>query len=244
MRRFVIAALVLAVTFIAGIVTGVYSSADPVYDALKSSRLSVWEIGSTGTQTSIRRADNSVTSVDLVDSDQLRQVVNGLHFLKSITLSTPSVDDNDLKAIAFDIETEDGPLLEGHIDLRSASVTDVGMSHLAFQIALTELSVADTQVTDAGLSKLHRLKDLRILNITKCDVTETGISTIIQNHPRLSRLYARELQITPAVIEALKSAQQLDWLDISDPLAPIDQDLIDQLKAAIPNCHIVADTGK
>ncbi len=51
-------------------------------------------------------------------------------------------------------------------------------------------------------------------------------------------------KVSTTAIEALKSAQQLDWLDISDPLAPIDQDLIDQLKAAIPNCHIVADTGK
>lgn len=244
MRRMILSLVVVATTFIAGVYTGVYNCADPVYDALKGTGLTVLEIGATGTQTSVRLADNTITNVDQVNGNELKRVLNGLNFLKSVTLTTPDVDDDDLEAFSFDLDAAKGPLLEGGIELRSSSVTDKGMTHLANQIALQELSVADTQVTDVGIAKLHRLGHLRVLNVSGCALTDSGFSAIVKQHPKLSRLYVRGIDITPAVIDVLKTAEQLEWLDISSPITPIDQTVISSLRKSLPGCHIVCDEEK
>jgi Leucine-rich repeat (LRR) protein len=166
-------------------------------------------------------AGNEVTGVTFtrrttldVDMRNLKVFTN----LKSLSLSWTLVGDIGLDHIS-NIATLENLVLEG-CDL----VTDEGMAHIAKLENLRSLTIMDTSVTDAGMEELRALKKLRTLDLTGLPITDKGAVHLLE---------LKELRL---LFFCRRGDGLLRPSQVSEPMVEI-------LKAALPNCSIMHETG-
>ena len=101
------------------------------------------------------------------------------------------------------------PLLERRIvplePYDATQVTDVGLEHLKWLIALKELYLGDTQVTDAGLLHLRGLRNLEYLNLRGTQITDAGLERL-KGLTNLKELCLTHTQVTEEGVNKLRQA--------------------------------------
>ena len=120
-----------------------------------------------------------------------------------------------------------------NIWINSNPITDEGLSYFAGMKKLKELYASDTEITDAGLVNLKGMKDFHHLLID--GIGDEGIRHLSEL-PALETLQIQDAQITKASIPDFKRMNSLSKVLLSGDR--VNDDLLDALRAALPNCKI------
>jgi len=91
------------------------------------------------------------------------------------------VSDQEVENLASDLQAF--PRLEA-LELKSAKITDAGLSHLRNLPQLRRLAL-EADITDAGLAHLKALPQLEVLSFKGTKVTDAGVQELLQALPRL-----------------------------------------------------------
>ncbi len=159
-------------------------------------------------------------------TDNGLQKLRGLRRLKHIKLGYNGITDAGLKHI------ENLTSLE-NIWLDFNPITDEGLSYLAGMKNLKQLYIPRTKVTDAGLVHLKGMKDFDHLLVN--GIGDEGIRHLSEL-PAMETLQIHDAEITKASIPDFKPMSSLSKLLISGDR--VNDDLLDALRAALPNCKI------
>jgi Leucine-rich repeat (LRR) protein len=122
-------------------------------------------------------------------------------------------------------------------NMPDSKLTDNGLAVIGGMTQLENLVIpSHPNITDAGVAKLSNLKNLRVLNLTRTKITDASMPFIAQNQS-LEKLFISFTGITDAAVPYLKQLRGLQRLDIQGK--GISQKGFAELKAALPNTHIV-----
>lgn len=159
-------------------------------------------------------------------TDKGLRKLQGFDRLKHIELGGNGVTDEGLKHL------ENLTSLE-NIWLDSNPITDKGLSYLAGMKNLKELYAADTEITDAGLVNLKGMKEFHHLLIS--GIGDEGIRHLSELQA-LEMLQIQDAQVTKASIPDFKKMMSAKQVLLSGD--KINDDLLDALRTALPNCKI------
>lgn len=120
-----------------------------------------------------------------------------------------------------------------NIWINSNPITDKGLSYFAGMKKLKELYASDTKITDAGLVNLRGMNDFRHLLIS--GIGDEGIRHLSEL-PVLEMLQIQDAQVTKASIPYFKKMGLIKEVLLSGD--KVNDDLLDVLRAALPNCKI------
>jgi Leucine-rich repeat (LRR) protein len=123
------------------------------------------------------------------------------------------------------------------LNMPDSKLTDNGLTVIGGMTQLENLVIPSHQnITDAGVAKLSNLTNLNVLNLTRTNITDASMPVIAQNQG-LEKLFLSFTNITDAAVPHLKQLTGLQRLDIQG--RGITQEGFAELKAALPNTHIV-----
>jgi Leucine-rich repeat (LRR) protein len=123
------------------------------------------------------------------------------------------------------------------LNMPDSKLTDNGLSVIGGMTQLENLVIpSHPNITDAGVAKLANLRNLSVLNLTRTKITDASMPIIAQNNA-LEKLFLSFTNITDAAIPHLKQLTGLQRLDIQG--RGVTQEGFAELKAALPNTHIV-----
>lgn len=122
-------------------------------------------------------------------------------------------------------------------NMPDSKLTDKGLAVIGGMSQLENLVIpSHPNITDAGVAKLGNLRNLSVLNLTRTQMTDASMPFIAQNKS-LEKLFLSFTGITDAAVPHLKQLTGLQRLDIQGK--GITQQGFAELKAALPNTHIV-----
>jgi Leucine-rich repeat (LRR) protein len=159
-------------------------------------------------------------------TDRGLEKLRGLGRLKHIKINDNGITDKGLKHL------ENLTSLE-NIWLDSNPITDKGLSYLAGMKNLKELYAGRTEITDAGLVNLKGMKDFHHLLIS--GIGDEGIRHLSELQA-LEMLQIQDAQVTKASIPDFKKMMSAKQVLLSGD--KINDDLLDALRTALPNCKI------
>ena len=157
-------------------------------------------------------------------TDKGLRELQGFDRLTHVELGSNGITDKGLRQI------ENLTSLE-NIWLDSNPITDKGLSYLAGMKNLKELYAARTEITDAGLANLKGMKDFNHLLID--GIGDEGVRHLSEL-PALGLLQIHDARVTKASIPDFKRMNSLSELLLSGDR--VNDDLLDALRAALPNC--------
>ncbi len=144
-----------------------------------------------------------------------------------------------------------------HLDIGYDAITDVGMRHLERLPQLEGISLESNPITDEGLRSLSKMKNLAGLAAFRTRITDKGLTHLAGlpnlNHvtldgigdegvshlgtmPALNHVQILDAKVTEASIPYLQAMPALKKLLLSGDT--IDDDLLEALRAALPQCQV------
>lgn len=130
------------------------------------------------------------------------------------------------------------------INVWNSRITDEGIKHLVGMKELTKLHLRHSEVTDKGCEHLAKLKNLRSLDLSDTAITNAGLE-----HLRgLKNLESLDLRgnssLTSGGLKPLHDLKNLKSLQIRGTKmygTPARKKLLDELRAALPECEIITE---
>jgi hypothetical protein len=117
--------------------------------------------------------------------------------------------------------------------INSTPITDQGIAYLGNMKNLKSLFASRTKITDAGLAHLKGLRGFKHLNIS--GIGDGGIQHL-SKLPALEKLQIHDAQVTKESIPYFKKMGSIKEVLLSGD--KINDDLLEALRAALPNCKI------
>jgi hypothetical protein len=125
-------------------------------------------------------------------TDEGLKELSGHKHLKRLSLQGTRISDEGLKNLEPLASLEglwlDNTLMSDGKPVKSVSLTDAGLAHLAKLPNLTHLYITNTDVTDAGLAHLKSLARLEQVSLKGTAVTAEGIAATKAAMPGLQRM--------------------------------------------------------
>ena len=151
-----------------------------------------------------------------------------------IDLSFSSITDPLLQTIGIFPEVRE-------LDLTGTEIHDSSMAGLLSLPKLRALKLKGTKITDEGLRSLAGASELILLDASNTDVTDDGLAGA-DRWEKLRYLSLNNTQITDAGLIHLQTLKELKGLSVIN--TGVTEDGVRQLKEKVPNCLIVAQTGR
>ncbi len=157
--------------------------------------------------------------------------LNGLKKLRSVAISSMSVTDDGVAAVAklahlrvlslwecLNVTDAGVVALAGlkdlqALDLRWTKLTDTGLGKLAGVKALRRLSLSKTKVTDAGLKAVAGMKEMQILNLEQTGVTDAGLEHLAAMS-KLRELHMPGTKVSGTGLTHMAKARELWLIDL------------------------------
>jgi tetratricopeptide (TPR) repeat protein len=151
-----------------------------------------------------------------------------------IDLSFSSITDPLLQTVGMFPEVRE-------LDLTGTEIHDASMAGLLSLPKLRALKLKGTKITDEGLRSLAGASELILLDASNTDVTDDGLAGA-DRWEKLRYLSLNNTQITDAGLVHLQTLKDLRGLSVIN--TGVTEDGVRQLKEKVPNCLIVAQTGR
>lgn len=144
------------------------------------------------------------------DATWLRRVIGEKYFrtVVWVDFNLTDITDEELRPLG-QLSTTKTVILAG-----CASVTDVGVGHLATLSKLEELYLGGTSISDDALNELTTLRNLRKLTLDGTAVTDTGL-VHLTDLTQLEELNLNRTAVSDAGLEYLKSITNLRKLRLA-----------------------------
>jgi N-acyl-D-amino-acid deacylase len=154
--------------------------------------------------------------------------ITSLNQLESLDLTSTDLGDEGMEAVGTLSTLRELMISYGRF-------TDKGLAQVANLKSLVHLELARTRATDEGLAFLRNLQHLKRLNIDYTSTTDK----LLPNLPALEELSLDTSTITDSSVATLSAMKSLKRLNLYHTL--VSEKGFEQLKAALPGCHIVYD---
>lgn len=151
-----------------------------------------------------------------------------------IDLSFSSISDPLLQTVGIFPEVRE-------LDLTGTEIHDASMAGLLGLTKLRALKLKGTKITDEGLRSLASASELILLDASNTDITDDGLAGA-DRWEKLRYLSLNNTQITDAGLVHLQTLKELKGLSVIN--TGVTEDGVRQLKEKVPNCLIVAQTGR
>lgn len=151
-----------------------------------------------------------------------------------IDLSFSSVTDPLLQTIGIFSELRE-------LDLTGTEIHDASIAGLVGLPNLRALKIKGTNITDEGLRSLAGAAELILLDASNTEVTDDGLAGA-DRWEKLRYLSLNNTKITDAGLIHLQTLKELKGLSVIN--TGVTEDGVRQLKEKVPNCLIVAQTGR
>jgi tetratricopeptide (TPR) repeat protein len=151
-----------------------------------------------------------------------------------IDLSFSSITDPLLQTIGIFPEVRE-------LDLTGTDIHDASMAGLLSLPKLRALKLKGTKITDEGLRSLAGASELILLDASNTEITDDGLAGA-DRWEKLRYLSLNNTQITDAGLVHLQTLKELKGLSVIN--TGVTEDGVRQLKEKVPNCLIVAQTGR
>ena len=126
------------------------------------------------------------------------------------------------------------------LGLAGTQVTDAALAEIASLAELEELILSGTRITDDGLASLKRLGQLRHLALDHTEISDEA-TFHLAGLSGLTYLSAMHTQISDAAVGPLSQLKNLQHLCLVG--TRVTRSGIEQLRQALPACHIHFDDG-
>ena len=127
------------------------------------------------------------------------------------------------------------------LDLTGTEIHDSSMAGLLNLPRLRALKLKGTKITDEGLRALAGASELILLDASNTEITDDGLA-VADRWEKLRYLSLNNTQITDAGLIHLQTLKELKGLSVIN--TGVTEDGVRQLKEKVPNCLIVAQTGR
>ena len=151
-----------------------------------------------------------------------------------IDLSFSSINDPLLQTVGIFPEVRE-------LDLTGTEIHDASMAGLLSLPKLRALKLKGTKITNEGLRSLAGASELILLDASNTDITDDGLAGA-DRWEKLRYLSLNNTQITDAGLIHLQTLKELKGLSVIN--TGVTEDGVRQLKEKVPNCLIVAQTGR
>lgn len=181
-------------------------------------------------------------------------MISALTDLRSLTLASPNVSDDDLIHLARltrlnwlclrDTNVR-GPGLKHvarlpqlvSLDLAGSAVTDEGLTNLRLR-RLRHLYLGSTEIGDQGVAAISTLPDLKTLDLSQTKITDDGLKWLGQMRT-LEELHLAYDKVTDVGLAYLQDLDQLMVLDVRR--TAVTESGINALRNRLPNCMILTE---
>jgi tetratricopeptide (TPR) repeat protein len=151
-----------------------------------------------------------------------------------IDLSFSTITDPLLQTIGIFPEVRE-------LDLTGTEIQDSSMGCLLSLTKLRALKLKGTKITDEGLRSLAGASELILLDASNTEITDEGLAGA-DRWEKLRYLSLNNTKITDAGLIHLQTLKELKGLSVIN--TGVTEDGVRQLKEKVPNCLIVAQTGR
>ena len=127
------------------------------------------------------------------------------------------------------------------LDLTGTEIHDSSMAGLLNLPKLRALKLKGTKITDEGLRSLAGASELILLDASNTEITDDGLAGA-DRWEKLRYLSLNNTKITDAGLIHLQTLKELKGLSVIN--TGVTEDGVRQLKEKVPNCLIVAQTGR
>lgn len=151
-----------------------------------------------------------------------------------IDLSFSTVTDPLLQTVGLFPEVRE-------LDLTGTEIHDSSIGGLLSLTKLRALKLKGTKITDEGLRSLAGASELILLDASNTEITDEGLAGA-DRWEKLRYLSLNNTKITDAGLIHLQTLKELKGLSVIN--TGVTEDGVRQLKEKVPNCLIVAQTGR